>query len=90
MVELGEVLIGFGILFAGMQSMESAVKSLSSLPEFKQVFLMFTNPVVGVLIGAAITGIIQSSSASVGILQAFATSVLLLFLQPHPLLWDKI
>jgi phosphate:Na+ symporter len=89
MVELGEVLIGFGILFAGMQSMESAVKSLSSLPEFKQVFLMFTNPVVGVLIGAAITGIIQSSSASVGILQAFATSGLVTFSSAAPIIMGQ-
>ncbi|MBR2742309.1 MAG: Na/Pi cotransporter family protein [Clostridia bacterium] len=85
-VELGEVLIGFGILFVGMQTMEAAVSVLADMPEFSQIFLMFSNPIIGVLIGAALTAIIQSSSASVGILQAFASTGLITFSTAVPII----
>ncbi|MBQ3378889.1 MAG: Na/Pi cotransporter family protein [Clostridia bacterium] len=85
-VELGEVLIGFGILFVGMQTMEASVSVLADMPEFSRIFLMFSNPVIGVLIGAALTAVIQSSSASVGILQAFASTGLITFSTAVPII----
>ncbi|MBQ1333864.1 MAG: Na/Pi cotransporter family protein [Clostridia bacterium] len=88
-VELGEVLIGFGILFVGMQTMEASVSVLADMPEFSRIFLMFSNPVIGVLIGAALTAIIQSSSASVGILQAFASTGLITFSTAVPIIFGQ-
>ncbi len=71
---IGEVLLGFGILFTGMFAMTDAVKPLSDLPIFAEIFQTLTNPVLGVIAGALITALIQSSSASVGILQALAST----------------
>ncbi len=71
---IGEVLLGFGILFNGMFLMTDAVKPLSDLPAFKEIFATLSNPLLGILAGAVITAIIQSSSASVGILQAIAST----------------
>ncbi len=70
----GMVLLGFATLMFGMDTMSSAVAGLADVPAFRELFLMFTNPVLGVLAGAVLTGIIQSSSASVGILQALAVT----------------
>lgn len=72
--DIADILIGFGILFIGMSIMESAVAPLADLPQFAQLFVAISNPVLGVLVGAAVTAIIQSSSASVGILQALSTT----------------
>lgn len=69
---IGEVLLGFGILFNGMFAMEAAVRPLSELPKFQELFLALSNPILGVIVGALVTMILQSSSASVGILQALA------------------
>ncbi|MGB8451197.1 MAG: Na/Pi cotransporter family protein [Anaerocolumna sp.] len=69
---LGMVIIGLGILFIGMTTMSGAMKPLREVPEFRSLMTNFTNPFVGVLTGVAVTCIIQSSSASVGILQAMA------------------
>ena len=71
---VGQIFLGFAILMAGMNLMSDATAPLADAPWFSELFLAFTNPVLGVLVGAALTGIIQSSSASVGILQALATS----------------
>lgn len=70
--DIGIILIGFAILMFGMETMSGAVKPLKDVPEFQAIFLKFTNPILGVLIGAIVTAIIQSSSASVGILQALS------------------
>ena len=70
--DIGLILIGFGVLMIGMEIMAGAVEPLSDDPAFRSVLLKFANPVVGVIVGAAFTAIIQSSSASVGILQAFS------------------
>ncbi|MGE4353789.1 MAG: Na/Pi cotransporter family protein [Oscillospiraceae bacterium] len=70
--DLGEVLVAFAILMYGMKLMSSAVKPLAQIPEFTNALLLFSNPIFGVLVGALFTAIIQSSSASVGILQALA------------------
>jgi phosphate:Na+ symporter len=75
--QFGEIIVGFGILFMGMTIMSSAVKPLSEVQIFKDAFVALgTNPILGILAGAIVTGIIQSSSASVGILQALALSQL--------------
>lgn len=68
--DVGNILIGFAILMFGMNMMSEAVKPLADVPEFTNLFIMFKNPILGMLVGAALTAIIQSSSASVGILQA--------------------
>lgn len=70
--DIGSIFVGFAILMYGMKLMSSAVKPLSTIPEFTNLFVAFKNPVVGVLVGALVTAAIQSSSASVGILQALA------------------
>lgn len=70
--DTGAILLGFATLMFGMDTMSSAVSGLSEVEEFRNLFLMFHNPVLGVLAGALLTAIIQSSSASVGILQALA------------------
>lgn len=72
--DTGMVLLGFATLMYGMENMSGAVSGLRDLPEFQKLFLMFTNPVLGVLADAILTAIIQSSSASVGILQALAST----------------
>ncbi len=70
----GLILLGFATLMFGMDTMSSAVEGLKNVPEFTNILIMFENPILGVLAGAILTGIIQSSSASVGILQALAAT----------------
>ncbi|MBR1938415.1 MAG: Na/Pi cotransporter family protein [Spirochaetales bacterium] len=72
--DTGMIFLGFTTLMFGMQTMSSAVSGLKDIPEFQQLFLAFTNPILGVLAGAILTAIIQSSSASVGILQSLAST----------------
>ncbi len=68
--DIGTIFIGFAILMYGMDMMSSAVKPLAEVPAFTNLLLKFSNPLLGVLAGAVLTAVIQSSSASVGILQA--------------------
>ena len=70
--DTGMILLGFATLMFGMDAMSGAVAGLKDVPGFAELFIMFKNPILGVLVGAVLTGIIQSSSASVGILQALA------------------
>ena len=72
--DVGTILLGFATLMFGMDTMSGAVSGLADIPAFQNLFLMFKNPVLGVLVGAVLTGIIQSSSASVGILQALSAT----------------
>jgi len=72
--DTGLILLGFSMLMFGMDAMSAAVSGLRDVPEFQNLLLLFSNPVLGVLAGAVLTAIIQSSSASVGILQAVATT----------------
>ena len=72
--DIGEILLGFAILMFGMETMSDAVKPLADVPEFTNLLTMFNNPVFGVFAGALLTAIIQSSSASVGILQALSVT----------------
>ena len=71
---IGEILLGFAILMSGMETMSDAVKPLKDVPEFTNILVMFDNPVMGIISGAILTAIIQSSSASVGILQALSVT----------------
>lgn len=70
--DAGSTLVGFGVLMYGMTMMSSSVDGLADMPIFSEILVMFNNPIMGVLTGAIITGIIQSSAASVGMLQAIA------------------
>ncbi len=72
--DTGTILLGFATLMFGMDTMSGAVAGLKDVPAFSNLFLAFKNPVLGVLAGAVLTGIIQSSSASVGILQALTVT----------------
>lgn len=72
--DTGMILLGFAVLMFGMESMSGAVSGLRDVPAFANILLMFSNPILGVLAGAVLTAIIQSSSASVGILQALAST----------------
>lgn len=72
--DTGTILLGFATLMFGMETMSAAVSGLRDVPAFQELFIMFQNPVLGVLAGALLTAIIQSSSASVGILQALAVT----------------
>lgn len=71
---IGNILLGFSVLMFGMESMSGAVKPLADVPQFTSILTMFKNPVLGVLAGAVLTAVIQSSSASVGILQALSAT----------------
>ena len=72
--DIADIFTGFGVLFIGMSVMEDSVAPLADLPQFADLFAAISNPVIGVLVGTAVTAIIQSSSASVGILQALSTT----------------
>lgn len=72
--DTGEIFLGFAVLMFGMEIMSGAVAGLSDVPAFCQMFIMFKNPIFGVLAGTILTAIIQSSSASVGILQALTVT----------------
>lgn len=69
---LGNVLVGFAVLMSGMTFMSDAMKPLANMPEFASILTAFENPILAVLVGAGFTGIIQSSAASVAILQALS------------------
>ena len=72
--DTGMILLGFATLMFGMDTMSGAVEGLKDVPAFQDLFLLFTNPILGVLAGAILTAVIQSSSASVGILQALSAT----------------
>ena len=70
--DIGRILVGFAIIMTGMSLMSESVSPLADSPQFQKILTAFHNPILGVLVGAGFTGIIQSSAASVGILQAFS------------------
>ncbi len=72
--DTGTILLGFATLMFGMDTMSGAVSGLADIPAFQNMFIMFKNPVLGVLAGAILTAVIQSSSASVGVLQALSST----------------
>ena len=79
------IAVGLGILFIGMSMMESSFKPLASSPEFMELFLVLTNPVLGVLAGMCVTVLLQSSSASVGVLQAMSATGAITFSMAAPI-----
>lgn len=83
---IGTILIGFAILMFGMETMSNAVSGLGDVPEFTNILTMFTNPILGVVVGALLTAIIQSSSASVGILQALCVTGVLKYSMVFPII----
>ena len=83
------IAVGLGILFIGMNMMESSFKPLASSPEFMQIFLVLTNPVLGVLAGMGVTVLLQSSSASVGVLQAMSATGAITFSMAAPIVIGK-
>ena len=87
--DIGTIFIGFTILMYGMDMMSSAVKPLAEVPEFTNLLLKFSNPLLGVIAGALLTAVIQSSSASVGILQPCVLQVQYRSVQQSRSLWDR-
>ncbi|HHU53515.1 MAG TPA: Na/Pi cotransporter family protein [Clostridiaceae bacterium] len=85
----GHALLGFAVLMFGMEVMSSSVAPLQGMPEFRNMFQIFTNPLVGVLVGAVLTAIIQSSSAFTGILQALSTTGAITFGSVIPLIMGQ-
>ena len=86
---VGQIVLGLGLLFIGMNTMSSAVEPLKDLPEFQSVFTAFSNPLLGVAVGAAVTTLLQSSSASMGILQAISTTGVVSFNIAMPLIMGQ-
>ena len=87
--DIGGILVGFAILMFGMDTMSGAVKPLANVPEFTNILTMFSNPVLGVVAGAVLTAVIQSSSASVGILQALCATGAMSFGSALPIIMGQ-
>ena len=86
---IGEILLGFGVLFNGMFAMEAAVSGLKEVPAFKEVFASLSNPILGVIVGMLVTALIQSSSASVGILQALSSTGAITYSSAFPIIMGQ-
>lgn len=84
--DLGMILLGFTVLMFGMDAMSDAVSGLRDMPEFQSILTAFTNPIMGILVGTIFTAIIQSSSASVGILQALSETGSITFSVAFPII----
>lgn len=87
--DIGNILVGFAVLMFGMNSMSNAVEPLAEIPEFRNILLMFSNPIFGILAGTVLTAIIQSSSASVGILQALSSTGSITFASAIPIIMGQ-
>lgn len=87
--DIGTILIGFAVLMFGMDTMSSAVKPLADVPEFTNILTMFSNPILGLVAGTLLTAIIQSSSASVGILQALCVTGSITFSSALPIIMGQ-
>lgn len=87
--DTGTILLGFAVLMFGMDTMSGAVSGLADVPAFANLLIMFKNPILGVLAGAILTAVIQSSSASVGILQALATTGLVSYGAAIPIIMGQ-
>ena len=83
--DIGAIMVGFAVLMFGMETMSDAVKPLANVPEFTGILTAFSNPVLGMIAGAVLTAIIQSSSASVGILQALSITGSITFAAALPI-----
>ena len=87
--EIGKILMGFSILMFGMNSMSTSMSPLAESPKFTNAMMLFSNPILGVLAGAAITAIIQSSSASIGILQSLSSQGIVSFGSAIPIIMGQ-
>ena len=87
--DIGSVCVGFAILMTGMTMMSGAVKPLADLPQFKEVLTILDNPIVAILVGAGITALIQSSAASLGILQSLAMTGSISFSMALPVIMGQ-
>ncbi len=87
--DIGSIFVGFAVLMYGMEMMSGAVNGLKELPGFADLFTKFENPILGVLVGAVLTAIIQSSSASVGILQALSLTGMISFGAAFPIIMGQ-
>ena len=86
---IGTIMIGFAILMTGMTTMSNAVAPLQDEAWFTNLFVRFSNPILGVLVGAIVTGVIQSSSASVGILQALSATGVITYGSAIPIIMGQ-
>ena len=86
---IGQFLLGLGLLFVGITTMKAAVSPLQYVPEFQQLFVTFSNPVLGIIVGALITALLQSSTASVGILQALTSTGVITFNVAMPIIMGQ-
>lgn len=86
---IGTIFLGFAILMFGMEAMSSAVAPLADVPEFTRILTMFSNPILGMLAGLVLTAIIQSSSASVGILQALCVTGAITYSNAIPIIMGQ-
>lgn len=87
--DIGAIMIGFAILMFGMEMMSGAVEPLADVPEFTNVLTMFSNPILGLIAGTVLTAVIQSSSASVGILQALCATGSVSFATALPIIMGQ-
>lgn len=87
--DIGSILVGFAILMVGMHTMSDAVKPLANVPQFTSILTAFKNPILGLFVGALFTAIIQSSSASVGILQALCLSNAISYASALPIIMGQ-
>ena len=87
--DTGMILLGFATLMSGMETMTSAVSGLAGVPAFRNLFVAFENPILGLLVGAILTAVLQSSSASVGILQALAATGQISFSAAIPIIMGQ-
>ncbi|MDO5519232.1 MAG: Na/Pi cotransporter family protein [bacterium] len=87
--DVGMIMVGFAILMTGMSSMSDAVKPLADVPAFTNILIMFSNPILGVIAGTVLTAVIQSSSASVGILQALCATGSLTYATAFPIIMGQ-
>ena len=87
--DLGMIFVGFAVLMYGMDAMSNAVEPLKDVPEFANLFVMFKNPILGMIVGAILTAIIQSSSASIGILQALCATGSVSFAAALPIIMGQ-
>ena len=86
---VGQIALGLALLFIGMNTLERSLAPLQTLPAFQELFVAFSNPLLGVLMGALVTALIQSSSASVGILQAMSSTGVVTFNIAFPLIMGQ-
>lgn len=87
--DIGKIMVGFAILMTGMSAMSAAVEPLADVPEFTNILTMFSNPILGMIAGLVLTAIIQSSSASVGILQALCVTGTLTYATALPIIMGQ-